>query len=125
MILPTLPKFCVNKPEELLVASKAFEACLCESTLRIGKVCNAEACEDAKCEIKRANVKRPKRPKHARVWQSEVGYKPECAAGILWRKALRKMVNLRLSEAVKEEMGDDQVGGCGLHNLFRSDEAGA
>jgi len=110
VILMELPDFCVKKAKQEFVAGDACEAGGGEGGLRVGKVGDAEAGEDAEGEIEEADVEGGEGAKDWVGGDGEVGEEPEGAGGGVRGDLVGEGGEFRLGEAVEEEVGDDEVG---------------
>ena len=88
----------------------ARKACSGEGTLRVGQVRDAQAGEHAEGKVERADVGSAKGPQQWMARDLEVGDHPEAAALYLFAKTLCECIDLRLGQAVEEEVRDDEVG---------------
>ena len=105
-----LPDFCVKNPEQEFVAGDAGEAGGGEGRLRIGKVGDAQAGEEAEGQVERADVEGGEGADDGSLRNGEVGEEPEGAGSGLGGEVLGEAGEFGLGEAVEEEMSNDEVG---------------
>ena len=106
-----LPDLCVKKAAQEFVASDAREAGGGEGGLRVGKVGDAEAGEDAEGEVEKTDVEGGEGAEECALGDGEVGEEPEGAGGGVGGDVSGEGIDFGLGEAVEEEVGDDEVRG--------------
>ena len=107
-----LPGLCRQDTEEGEVAGGEVEAGATEGCPVIGEMGDAEAGEEAKGEVQKADEGAGGQAEEAGR-DAEVGDEPAGFGGEVGEEAGGELVELRLGEAVEKEVGDDEVVGPG------------